>query len=252
MSEPRVATPIADATSFTLGRLPRLTFGAGSIAAVPGIVAGHGRRALLVTGAGIVRRVRAAWRRWSRVSQQRAWTLVARVAVAVRAGSRMTSMERSAPGAGSAVEVVLGVGGGSAHRLGQGDRGAAAHAGPGPDAPGGIRGPTAVPWARRFPWSPCPRPRGPGRRRRATPSSACAAPDGFKRSFRDERLVPADAMVDPDLLDGLSPLLIAFNGLDALTQLLESYVSQRARARHGRARARRAGRHPRRPPGVAP
>ena len=53
-------------------------------------------------------------------------------------------------------------------------------------------------------------------------------PQGYKRSFRDERLVPADAVVDPDLLATAPRPLIAANGLDALTQLLEAYTSQRA------------------------
>jgi alcohol dehydrogenase len=53
-------------------------------------------------------------------------------------------------------------------------------------------------------------------------------PDGYKRSFRDESMVPADAVVDPDLLAGAPPSLIAANGLDALTQLLEAFTSQKA------------------------
>jgi alcohol dehydrogenase len=52
--------------------------------------------------------------------------------------------------------------------------------------------------------------------------------DGFKKSFRDEQLVPQYAVVDPDLLETCPPELIAANGMDALTQLLESYVSTRA------------------------
>jgi alcohol dehydrogenase class IV len=53
-------------------------------------------------------------------------------------------------------------------------------------------------------------------------------PGGYKRSFRDERLVAVDAVVDPDLLAGAAPVRIAANGMDAVTQLLESYVSLRA------------------------
>jgi alcohol dehydrogenase len=53
-------------------------------------------------------------------------------------------------------------------------------------------------------------------------------PDGFKKSFRDDALVADTAIVDPDLLAGCPPALIAANGMDALTQLLESYVSTKS------------------------
>lgn len=51
---------------------------------------------------------------------------------------------------------------------------------------------------------------------------------GFKKSFRDDKLVAEYALVDPDLLASCPPAVIAANGMDALTQLLESYVSTRA------------------------
>jgi len=51
---------------------------------------------------------------------------------------------------------------------------------------------------------------------------------GFKKSFRHDLLVPRYAVVDPTLLATCPPALIAANGMDALTQLLESLVSIRA------------------------
>jgi alcohol dehydrogenase len=52
--------------------------------------------------------------------------------------------------------------------------------------------------------------------------------NGFKKSFRDEMLVAEYALVDPDLLTSCPAAVIAANGMDAFTQLLESYVSSRA------------------------
>jgi alcohol dehydrogenase class IV len=53
-------------------------------------------------------------------------------------------------------------------------------------------------------------------------------PGQFKKSFRDDRLVAEWAVVDPDLLATCPPELIAADGMDAFTQLLESFVSTRA------------------------
>jgi len=51
---------------------------------------------------------------------------------------------------------------------------------------------------------------------------------GFKRSFRHDELVARWAVVDPLLLESCPKSLIAADGMDALTQLLEGYVSSRA------------------------
>ncbi|HEU4708792.1 MAG TPA: iron-containing alcohol dehydrogenase, partial [Methylophilaceae bacterium] len=51
---------------------------------------------------------------------------------------------------------------------------------------------------------------------------------GYKKSFRHDRLVANYAVVDPELLASCPQTLIAANGMDAFTQLLESYVSTRA------------------------
>jgi alcohol dehydrogenase class IV len=49
-----------------------------------------------------------------------------------------------------------------------------------------------------------------------------------KASLRSPLMLPRAAIVDPDLLVGLPPHVVAASGLDALAQLLEPFVSVRA------------------------
>jgi alcohol dehydrogenase class IV len=51
---------------------------------------------------------------------------------------------------------------------------------------------------------------------------------GVKASLRSPLMLPRVAVVDPQLTYGLPPEVTAFTGLDALTQLIEPYVSVRA------------------------
>ncbi len=51
---------------------------------------------------------------------------------------------------------------------------------------------------------------------------------GVKVSLRSPRMLPRAAIIDPRLMLGLPPAITAATGLDALTQLIEPYVSSRA------------------------
>jgi len=62
----------------------------------------------------------------------------------------------------------------------------------------------------------------------ATKNAVLSLPGHFKKSFRDDQLVAEWAIVDPDLIATCPPHLIAADGMDAFTQLLESFVSTRS------------------------
>ena len=62
-----------------------------------------------------------------------------------------------------------------------------------------------------------------------TKNSVLASPEArVKASLRSPHLLPVLALVDPNLLDGMPGPVLAATGLDALSHLLESFVSLRA------------------------
>ena len=210
-----------------VGRLPRITFGAGSFARLPGIVAASGGRALLVRGT----RSLAAGGRLDALRTGLAAAGVELVGEAPVDGEPCPALVDAIAAAhrGRGVDVVLGVGGGSALDTAKAVAGLLLVDAPVTDFLEGLPG--ARPWpGPSVPLVAVPTTAGTGSEATRNAVISERGPEGYKRSFRDERLVPADAVVDPDLLAGLAPGNIAANGMDAVTQLLEAYVSLRAGA----------------------
>jgi alcohol dehydrogenase len=142
-------------------------------------------------------------------------------------GGAPGSATRDAAPAISKFDVVVGIGGGSvldtakavAGLLVPGNSVMDHLEGVGPELP--YRGPSV-------PFIAVPTTAGTGSEATKNSVLSTRGPDGFKKSFRDEALVARVAIVDPDLLASCPAELIAGNGMDALTQLLESYLSTRA------------------------
>jgi len=62
-----------------------------------------------------------------------------------------------------------------------------------------------------------------------TRNAVLASPEvRVKASLRSPLMLPKVALVDPDLIDGVPPAVLAASGLDALSQLIEPFLSVRA------------------------
>ncbi len=209
---------------FSIARLPRIEFGAGCLARLPGLIAGYGQRVLLVTGA----RSFPATPQWERLLAELAKAGLGWEHLSVADEPSPTLVDRAVQEHREAgCDVVAGIGGGSvldaakavAGLLGSGDSVMDYLEGVG--AGKTYRGPA-------IPFIAVPTTAGTGSEATKNAVLSERGEKGFKKSFRHDMLVPEYALVDPDLLATCPPPQIAANAMDALTQLLESYVSARA------------------------
>jgi len=227
MTRPAGGPSILPIPAFTLGRLPRITFGSGSFVQLPAIVGASGHRVLLVTGG---RSLAASGRRGALLDGLAAAGVTIAGEVTVTGEPSPEVVDDAVAGhRGASIDVVLAVGGGSAL---DGGKAIAAMLGPGAGAAvtdhleglPGFRPYEGVP----LPLVAVPTTAGTGSEATRNAVISRRGSDGWKRSIRHERMVAVDAVVDPDLLAGAAPVQIAANGMDALTQLLEAYTSTKA------------------------
>ena len=212
--------------AFSIARLPRIEFGAGSVKKLPGILGRYGKRLLIVTG-GASLHATPQWE-WLTAKLREQGFSWESFKVSGEPSPQLVD-EAVAGFRGQVFDAVLGIGGGSvldaakaiAGLLKPGNSVMDHLEGVGPELP--YHGPAT-------PFIAVPTTAGTGSEATKNAVLSTHGRDGFKKSFRDEQLVPEYAVLDPDLLATCPPHLIAANGMDAFTQLLESFVSTKANA----------------------
>jgi alcohol dehydrogenase len=212
--------------SFEVGPLPCIAFGEGVRSRLPDLAAGFGNRVLLVTGARSLERSDKG--RELCESFAKRGLDVQRLTVAGEPSPEVVdaAVREYSP---HAIDVVVAIGGGSALDAAKAVAGLLPSGRPVMDHLEVVgRG---IPYeGPATPLLAAPTTAGTGSEATRNAVLSRGGPAAFKRSFRHEALVPRWAAVDPDLLETCPRPLIAADGLDALTQLLESYVSLRASA----------------------
>lgn len=205
--------------SFEFATAARIIFGCGAVSQVGAIAADLGRVALVVTGRSLARAAGVLQSLHS-----------AGVRTATFATSGEPSIERALDGVRAAraaqAEIIVGVGGGSAIDMAKAIAALSTNAGDPFDYLEVVgRGQSLT--AASLPVIAVPTTAGTGSE--VTRNAVLSSPQHrVKVSLRSVTMLPRVALVDPELALDLPPTITATTGLDALTQLIEPYVSSKA------------------------
>lgn len=205
--------------SFELTAPGRVVFGSGVSAQVGAAVAALGAKRALVVGGRSV----------ERSADLRKRLPVASVVYSIPSEPTMAMVDEGrARVREEGCDVVIALGGGSAIDAGKAIAAMAGNDGALSDYMEVVGQGRALP----RPGLPCiaiPTTAGTGAE--VTKNAVLSSPEAkVKASLRSVHLLPVLALVDPDLLDGTPAAITAVTGLDALSHLLESFVSVRANA----------------------
>jgi len=208
--------------SFQIARLPRIIFGAGTFQQLCAEILKFGDRMLLVTGA----RSFHDSTHWEDFRQDLHKYGINWVEVHVKGEPSPAFIDEMVDiYKNESIEVVVGIGGGSALDAAKALAGLLPHGNSVMDHLEGVG--EEKPFSGfSLPFIAVPTTAGTGSE--ATKNAVLTQSGAFKKSFRHENLVAQVAIVDPDLLQTCPRNLLIANGMDAFTQLLESFVSSNA------------------------
>ena len=207
---------------FVLNRVPRILFGNGKLSALPGMVKAFGDNLLILTG------------RKSFLKSKQADELIdALKSKKINFSTEPVPHEPSPrmiddlvrKYSGKAISVVVSIGGGSVLDAGKAVSAMLPLGEPVKEYLEGV-GTRKHPGA-KIPFIAVPTTAGTGSETTGNSVLSETGPEGFKRSLRHENFIPDIALVDPELTLSCTSMQTAISGMDAFSQLLESFLSTR-------------------------
>jgi len=209
---------------FTIASLPRILFGEGSLMRLPEAILEFGPRLLLLSG----ERSFADTPHWPQLQQlMAAQGIDCRLAMVAGEPSPQRVDEIVQQHAMDRIDVVVAIGGGSVMDAAKAVAGLLPHGNSVLDHLEDVG--KGLPYTGpSVPFIAVPTTAGTGSEATKNAVLSVRGRDGYKKSFRHDCLVARTAIIDPLLLASCPAPLIASQGMDAFTQLLESFVSLRA------------------------
>jgi len=206
-------------SAFTFATAGTIDFGRGVAARAVASIAALGQRVLLVTGSDPSR---AAWLRSALEAQGAQVTLFS-----AAAEPDIALIERGVSAArGAGIDSVIAIGGGAVIDTGKAIAALAPAERPMLDHLE-VVGKGLPLEAPPLPFTACPTTAGTGAE--VTRNAVISVPEARRKvSLRDPAMLPARAIVDPALTDNCPRAVTLASGLDAITQVIEPYLSSRA------------------------
>lgn len=204
-------------------RPPKIVFGSGSIRKLPGLCAGLGTRILLITGGRSFSQQPVAEEVLNQLEMKGFsifHSLIDHEPTPVDVDA-VVDQYRSFP-----PDAVVGIGGGSTIDMAKAVSAMIVIGEPVTQYLEGIG--TCKHNGSKLPCIAIPTTAGTGSEATANAVITLTGAGGFKRSLRHENFVPDLALVDSSLTHSCSPKITAWTGMDAFTQLIESFLSTRA------------------------
>ena len=210
-------------SDFVLARMPEIHFGAGKLSRLPQLLRQKAGRVLLVTGSASFRQSA----RYDKLTQALAQADVHFFQASVTGEPSPVFVDQTVDRyRDERLDWVIAIGGGSAIDAGKAISAMLPHEG---SVSAYLEGrETKKHDGQKTPFMAVPTSSGTGAEATKNAVLSEVGAQGFKSSLRHDHFVPDIALVDPELMLSCPPAVTAACGLDALTQLLESYVSTKA------------------------
>lgn len=211
-------------SAFNIVGPPEIFFGAGTISRLPEMIESYGRHTLIITGGESLRKSGHLEMLTLQLDQAgiKYETVCVRGEPTTQLIDAIVGEYRQTP-----VNVVVAIGGGSVIDCGKAVAAMLAEQGSVKDYLEEVG--TRKPSGAKVPFIAVPTTAGTGSE--ATKNAVvCDRKEGYKKSLRHDAYMPDVAVIDPELtLSAPRPITIAC-GLDAVSQLIESYTSTKANA----------------------
>jgi alcohol dehydrogenase class IV len=212
-------------TKFSFAATPHIHFGSGKIKLLPNIIEGFGSKVLLITGKKsfiqsdhwdqLLLQFESAKIHWSHF-------VIDKEPTPAMVDLCTEENKNDMP------DVVIAIGGGSVMDAGKAIAAMLCHDGSVKDYLEGVG--TKPPSGMKVPFIAVPTTSGTGSEATKNAVISEVGQNGFKKSLRHDRYVPDLAIVDPELTIDCPHEITAQSGMDAFTQLLESYVIDKCKS----------------------